>query len=248
MRQKLSKLAVQHECKIHTKVFGSQLLATYTYRWDAEAGCRFTLLGEVAESLQETFAAIMRERGLRASGTRQTEDSPYVQDFLEPDPDTPAGRRWVALMPGMIPRWVRCYGNGGGLEWSCPKCPRFYDKDELPEEDPSRCECGAELRQVPEGQGSADCYTVCFTGKAGSTRAPGYPAEYCYRAMSAHPYHPQGIGMWGSVTGEHCDIEKGGWPVALYRTGRAGKRIAFTDLPEDCQRCVINDYTDIWNL
>lgn len=117
--------------------------------------------------------------------------------------------RIARLMPAGVPRYVRCYDNGGE---------------------------------------SADRYTVCFTGRAGCVRAPGYAPEYCYRAMSADPFAPQGFGMWGSTKGQHCDTNRAGWAPPIGRSCRLGKRIRFEDLPEDCRRLVLRDYREIWRL
>jgi hypothetical protein len=214
MKRKLKATIKEHNCTLHTRTFGSQLLATYTYTWADDWTFRFTLLSEVAESLQEAFKAILRERGLRQSGTRETEGKPYVQDLLEPDPDTPGGRRWAALMPGMIPRWVRIYDNGG----------------------------------IDEPGGSLDCYTAVFTGRAPVMRGGG-ANQYPYLAMNGNPFHPQmGIGIHGHTNHSPCDALNGKWPPAIGRKNHLGKRIAFIDLPEDCQRCVLQDYLEIWKL
>ncbi len=118
-------------------------------------------------------------------------------------------KRIANLMPGNIPRWVRCYDNGGE---------------------------------------SGDRYTVCFTGRASVERSPGYAAEYPYRAMSAYPFDPQGIGMWGASKHRHCDVNKHGFAPAIGRKCHLGKRIVFADLPPDCQKLVRSDYMGIWNL
>ena len=116
--------------------------------------------------------------------------------------------RTESLIPGGVPRYVRCYDNGGE---------------------------------------TADRYTVCFTGRSAVERSPGNAPEYPYRAMSAHPFHPQGFGQWGSVRGAPCDTVKG-WPPAMARRCRLGKRIPFADLPEDCRKLVARDYREIWGL
>lgn len=113
-------------------------------------------------------------------------------------------RRLQALMPAGVPRYVRCYDNGGD---------------------------------------SADRYTVCFTGRAGSN-----DGEYSYRAMSAHPYHPQGVGLWCSSKNRHCDTNKHGFAPAMGRKCHLGRRISFAELPEDCRRLVLADYREIWRL
>ena len=123
------------------------------------------------------------------------------------------------LMPKGIPRYIRCYDNGG----------------------------------VDAENGSADRYTVCFTGKAATERATGCPPYYPYRVMSASPFHPQGIGMWGSNPVQPCDTmhpsKKGWfWPPAVGRKCHLGTRIRFQDLPDDCRKLVISDYKEVWNL
>ena len=107
-------------------------------------------------------------------------------------------------MPKGIPRWIRCYDNGGE---------------------------------------SADRYTVCFTGKAGSN-----DNEYSYRAMSEYPTHPQGVGMWGSHSLKHCDVNAWGFAPAMGRKCHLGRRIPFSKLPPDCRKLVIRDYKQIWRI
>jgi len=96
--------------------------------------------------------------------------------------------------------------------------------------------------------GSGDRFTVCFTGKAGVNRFPGGPAEYCYRAMSAAPFHPQGVGLWGATPHHHCDVNKWGFPPAMGRRCHLGRRIPFSQLPEDCRKLVLRDYREIWRI
>lgn len=122
--------------------------------------------------------------------------------------------RAYRLAPNGVPRWVRCYDNGGE---------------------------------------SADRYTVVYTGRSAPERSPGR-TEYPYRAMSAHPFDPQGIGQYGSIPHGPCDTlgKKGRawerWPPAIGRKCHLGKRIRFEDLPEDCKRCVWQDYAEIWRI
>ena len=116
------------------------------------------------------------------------------------------------LMPGGVPRYVRCYDNGGEY---------------------------------------ADRYTVCFTGRSATERSDAGRC-YPYRAMSASPFHPQGIGLSGSTWWQPCDTmrEKPGWhwPPAIGRRCHLGVRIHFKDLPADCRKLVIQDYKAIWKL
>jgi hypothetical protein len=119
-----------------------------------------------------------------------------------------ATSRLNSLLPKGIPRWIRCYDNGG----------------------------------VDKG-GSADRYTVCFTSKAGSRNG-----EYSYRAMSEYPFHPQGIGLWCSSSNHHCDVNKWGFAPMIGRKNHLGTRIPFSALPADCQKLVLRDYKEIWDL
>ena len=77
-----------------------------------------------------------------------------------------------------------------------------------------------------------DRYTVVFTGRYKGRNGCDYVG------MSEHPYHPQGFGQHG-------------WSqdVIDYPSYKhLGKKIKFTDLPEDCQRAVIEDYEEIWRI
>lgn len=113
-KKELLALIEEHKCEIHLRPHTEALfMATYTYDWTEDASCKFTLLSEVAESLIDAFFLIMKQRGLEQAGSRHTTNKPYVQDLLTPDPESPAGRRWLKLMPGGEPRWVRVYDNGG---------------------------------------------------------------------------------------------------------------------------------------
>jgi hypothetical protein len=71
-----------------------------------------------------------------------------------------------------------------------------------------------------------DRYTVVFLDEEKDGRVS-------YLAMSEKPFHPQGFGQYGEM-----QID------AVAYKGRGGaflKRIKFSDLPEDCQRAVIQD-------
>lgn len=77
-----------------------------------------------------------------------------------------------------------------------------------------------------------DRYTVVFTGNYEGR-------EGCdYLGMSEHPFHPQGFGQHS----ESLDI------IDRPKYSHLGKKIAFEDLPPDCQRAVIDDYKDIWRI
>lgn len=97
-------------------------------------------------------------------------------------------------MPEGIPRYVRCYDNGGA---------------------------------------TFDRYTVVFTGRY---KKNGRYFEYL--GMSANPFHPQGFGQHGEHT---TQIDRPSY-------AHLGKKISFSDLPKDCQECVMWDYKSNWGL
>ncbi len=89
--------------------------------------------------------------------------------------------RTQRLMPAGIPRYIRCYDNGGE---------------------------------------SADRYTVCFTGKAATMKAPGCVNEYPYRAMSNNPFHPQGVGIFASSKERHSAANHRREPIKTMKPSR----------------------------
>lgn len=113
------------------------------------------------------------------------------------------------LMPAGIPRWIRCYDNGGR---------------------------------------SIDRYFVVYTGH--------YPknGHFASISMSAAPFHPQGVGQHGEdpcPPDTYKEGRPGGWPPAVGRkhwNPAIGRRIAFADLPPDCQRAVLQDYRALWSI
>lgn len=108
---------------------------------------------------------------------------------------TRSEERSQRLMPNGVPRYVRCYDNGGE---------------------------------------TVDRYTVVFSGNYAG-RARGWTD---YLAMNGSPFSPQGFGQRGQHRGS---IDRPAY-------GHLGKKIAFTDLPDDCQRLVLSDYRDNWQL
>lgn len=100
------------------------------------------------------------------------------------------------LLPGGIPRYIRCYDNGGE---------------------------------------TIDRYTVVFTG---NYRSSVEGKETFYVGMSGSPFHPQGVCQHGSHK----------TPIDQPRYSHLGKKITFRTLPEDCQKVVVSDYKDLWDL
>lgn len=115
-------------------------------------------------------------------------------------------KRQANLMPNGVPKYVRCYDNGGE---------------------------------------SIDRYTVVFTGNYRHKTG----GEFVYLAMNGSPFHPQGFGQHGSSQTQIDTVGNSWGGPAIGRNHPAlGKRIPFNELPSDCQKVVLSDYTDIWGL
>lgn len=112
--------------------------------------------------------------------------------------------REATLMPKGIPKYVRCYDNGGS---------------------------------------TADRYTVVFTGRYRRSSRE----DFIYLGMSDDPSYPQGVGMHGTSV-DQIDVNSKGWAPAVGRTNHLGKRVLFTDLPEKCQKLVLQTYKSVWKL
>lgn len=80
---------------------------------------------------------------------------------------------------------------------------------------------------------TADRYCVVYTG---NFRGRGYRCHYV--SMGSAPYNPAGFCQHG----EHTSI------IDYPSYSHLGKKIAFDDLPPDCQDVVLRDYVDIWEL
>lgn len=106
-----------------------------------------------------------------------------------------------SLVPNGVPRYIRCYDNGGS------------EKE----------------------NGTVDRYTVVYTGNyRGKTKG-----WHDYVGMSGAPFHPQGVGMHGQS--EHQPVDRPSY-------GHLGKKIKFSDLPQDCQTLVLQDYLYFWDF
>ena len=82
------------------------------------------------------------------------------------------------------------------------------------------------IRCYDAGEKFADRYTVYYL-------IPQYfhgERFYIYIGMSAHPTHPQGIGMHGECSGRDLPRHK-------YHKG-IGKKIEFSELPDDCKKLI----------
>jgi len=102
------------------------------------------------------------------------------------------------------------------------------------------------IRVYDNGGKTFDRYTVIYS----HAQSFGNKGWTPYIGMSANPFHPQGFGQHGEYrNGEFVEGMKAGqWPPKIGRKGWLGKRIKFEDLPTDCQRLVMDDYCDYWNL
>lgn len=93
---------------------------------------------------------------------------------------------------------------------------------------------------------TADRYTVVFSKKA--TRYADGTRTFDYIGMSSMPFHPQGIGQHGESKWHPVDRNGSAWPPAIGRKCHLGTRIRFEDLPADCQKLVLSDYKELWQL
>lgn len=93
--------------------------------------------------------------------------------------------------------------------------------------------------RIYDNQGeTADRYTVIFT-YAHCFKPKDYPhGWFPVLGMSDNPFHPQGVGIHSEYTE----------PIDYPSYKHLGKKIKFSNLPENCQKAVIDDYTDYWNL
>lgn len=90
------------------------------------------------------------------------------------------------------------------------------------------------LRIYDNGGKTADRYTVVFTGRYLKMTM----GEIWVLGMGVHPFHPQGIGT-------HLTYRE---PPDVPSYKHLGKKIQFADLPEDCRKCVLQDYRYLWDL
>lgn len=81
---------------------------------------------------------------------------------------------------------------------------------------------------------TADRYTCVFTGRYRHNTG----GSFWYLGMSTMPFHPQGIGQHGE---HHKQIDRPTY-------GHLGKKIAWADLPEDCQKFIMTNYLYLWDF
>ena len=93
-----------------------------------------------------------------------------------------------------------------------------------------------------------DRYTVCFTGRAATLCNFFRGRSYQYKGMSANPCAPQGFGQWGESKHHPADAPDGKRPPTIGRKCHLGLRIAFRELPTECQALVQLSYRQIWSI
>lgn len=79
-----------------------------------------------------------------------------------------------------------------------------------------------------------DRYTVVYTGRYRRDNN----ADFIYLGMSKKPFSYTGFNQHG-FSQQQID-----YPAYSH----LGKKIKFADLPSDCQKSVIQDYLQIWNI
>lgn len=107
----------------------------------------------------------------------------------------------------------------------------------MPNNEPKNVRC------YDNGGETGDRYTVVYTGRYRSQTG----GEFVYRGMSENPFHPQGIGQYGSSQNQ-IDVNAWGFAPAMGRKNHLGRRVAFSQLPDDCRKLVIRDYKELWSL
>lgn len=90
------------------------------------------------------------------------------------------------------------------------------------------------VRCYDNGGETFDRFTVVFTGHY--THNTG--GQHWYVGMSANPFHPQGFGQHGESSTQ----------IDYPSYGHLGKKISFDKLPDDCQKCVLQTYTELWDI
>lgn len=85
-----------------------------------------------------------------------------------------------------------------------------------------------------EAGGSYDRYTAAFTGRYEKNRG-----AFLYVAFNGCPTHPMGFWQHGETIGN---------PVDYPRSAHLGRRIDFGTLPEECQKLLMKEYRELWNI
>ena len=89
-----------------------------------------------------------------------------------------------------------------------------------------------------------DEYTCVYTKKSLTKDRPYW---YMVVGMSEHPFSPLGFGQHSEYK-YLIDAQNGKRPPAIGRKNHLGKRLAWWQLPKDCQELVLRDYKELWDL
>jgi hypothetical protein len=125
------------------------------------------------------------------------------------------------LMPGGIPRYVRCYDNGGpdAPDGSCDRYTVVFT--------------GRAAKSKGIGWQPDQWPYLAMSG------SPFHPQGF---GQHGHTNHQP------CDTLTHNPKRPYGWPPAIGRRNHLGTRIRFQDLPPDCRKLVLRDYKEIWRL
>lgn len=125
------------------------------------------------------------------------------------------------LLPNGVPRYVRCYDNGGESadRYTVVFTGNYPKGDGINKEFGYRAMSGSPCH--PQGVG--------LWGSIGPWSSPPWNGP---------------VDTIGFKNGKRCYV----WPPAIGRKCHLGKRIHFKDLPEECRKLVLQDYLEVWNL
>ncbi len=129
------------------------------------------------------------------------------------------------LAPNGVPRWVRCYDNGG------------IDSGQ----------CSVEDRYTVVFTGR---YHSRYGGKPHRYAYRGMSANPTHpQGVGTWGDHDQIIDTIPN-NGPGGELRRGSyvWPPAIGRKCHLGYRIKFTDLPEACQKLIKSDYAELWDI
>lgn len=91
---------------------------------------------------------------------------------------------------------------------------------------------------LPDDKSSFDRFTVVFTGRAAKTTIAECSSDWPYVGLSGH----------GATKHKPCDVDKWGFAPAMGRSNHLGKRVPFSEMPEQLQKTALEDYKEIWKL
>ena len=96
--------------------------------------------------------------------------------------------------------------------------------------------------------GSADRFTVVFTGRYGN-RIPRSERQYYHLGMSENPLAPNGVCMLeGSDRIIDVDEKEHRWAPTYGESNHLGKRIHWHTMPAPCIKAALHAYKELWDL